>query len=58
MIKRIPDIMPSTNKKIQTWHDSSRRLLCDWCGVNVDLYMLSNEIICCDCVEKLKEEKE
>jgi len=57
MIKRIPDIMPSTNKKIQAWHDSSRRLLCDWCGVNCDLYMLSNEIICCDCVEKLKEEE-
>jgi len=58
MIKRIPDIMPSTNKKIQTWENSARRLLCDWCGVNYDLYILGNETICCYCVEKFKEEKE
>lgn len=55
MISRIPDVTPSSNKTKEKWHYYSRRLICDWCGVNCDLYMLGKEIICADCVENMDE---
>jgi len=58
-LSQIPDITPTSNFEFNSWIDNSRRLLCDWCNVNTDLYALvtkkdsAREVICATCIEKL-----
>lgn len=55
-IKRLPDIIPDSVIK-KNWFRSARRLLCDECDVNVDLYQLAKQTLCSACIDKLEDKE-